>query len=344
MAERPTAIPHDLALQDSIKVALSKPAASITNAPTQQAAKDSFISSLPFEPVSQTPSSIPAIPLPPVPKAEPKPAAKDPHFKPFGRFGMPFNTDSGFETGPTPHPQVMMAHMVDDCAQTMAYARGLTAEAIIQKDHKEQIELMHAFDQKMLESIQTAKDNTTLSYVQNALKFFTISTGIVGGAILQFSGISTGNSAAFFYGTEMMIGGAFALGSFCLEQFGYGNSTWTTLLGLGGAFASFHGGMMGFPFLADKLPAHAATIYSGALSFLRGYVDFKKMGNEAALYEIQGELTLLDKDQKMLSDLLNKHYGALNIKDFALLFQTGTDYVAQMNQITKRIIQGSLKG
>jgi len=265
-------------------------------------------------------------------------------FKPFGHFGMPFNTSDGSEVGLTPHPQLVMARTLEDCTHTMVVGRELTTQTILKVDHAELDEISSDFDKKLQESIEKAKEQKNLSYLQTALQFLTITVGITGGIIVQLAGASSGNPAGIAYGMEMTIGGLLSLGSFCLDQIGYKNSTFTSLLALGGALLSAHGGIMASPLLAQELPSHLASFYSGTITLLNGYGIFKNMEVQADLSRFSGELTTLSKKQKVATDDLKKHYGALNISDFKHLFKAATDFVDQTNQATKKVIQGTLKG
>ena len=155
---------------------------------------------------------------------------------------------------------------------------------------------------------------------------------------------ATGNFWGSVYGMEMILGGALELGSFCLDQVGYKDSMWSSMMAIGGALLTFHGGLMGNSFLFDKLPKNLGTITSTSLSLMRGYGVMKGISNQAELFELSGELTTLTKERKSVSDDIKKHYGALNVSDFKHLFKTAEEFVEQTNQAVKRVIQGTLKG
>ncbi|MCB1066559.1 MAG: hypothetical protein KDK56_00100 [Simkania sp.] len=265
-------------------------------------------------------------------------------FKPIAHFGMPFNTSSGSEIGLTPHPQLVMANAVEDCTRTMAVGRELTASTILKVDHVKQNEISEEFDEKLAESIRIARENQKLNYLKNALKFLGITIGIGGGLMVALGSSATGNFWGSVYGMEMILGGALELGSFCLDQVGYKDSMWSSMMAIGGALLTFHGGLMGNSFLFDKLPKNLGTITSTSLSLMRGYGVMKGISNQAELFELSGELTTLTKERKSVSDDIKKHYGALNVSDFKHLFKTAEEFVEQTNQAVKRVIQGTLKG
>lgn len=270
-----------------------------------------------------------------------KEISEESSFHPVAHFGTPFSTSSGTEIGLTSHPQVIMARTVEDCIHTMAVGREMTTKTIIEVDLKKQEELSQEFYEKLRASIEKARESKQLSYVQNALKLLSTCVGIGGGVIVSFASISAGNGYGVLTGMEMTLGGLLSLGSFCLDQMGSEQTTWSSLLAIGGGILSLHGGIMGFPLLADQLPAHLASIYSGAISLLRGYGMFKQMDYDAALTEFSAEFTYLSTEKKDLSDTLKKHYEALNITDFAHFFKAATTFIAESSRATKKIIQGT---
>jgi len=266
-------------------------------------------------------------------------------FKSHGPFGMPFQIDSGSEIGATPHPQLVMVRMVEDCTHTMAVGREFTTRAIVKGDHVKQREISEDFDKKLGESLRIARENQQLSYLQNALKFVTITAGIGGGLLVASAAFTAGNGWGMFYGAEMITGGLLELGSFCLDQIGVSkDSSWSSLLAIGGGLLTFHGGLMGNTFLCEMLPKHFSAVTASTLSLLQGYGVVKSLGNEAERLELTGELTRLGKERKEVSKETEKHYGALNISDFKLLFKTAAEFVDQTNRATKKIIQGTLRG
>ena len=315
--------------------------------------KDAYTDFLPSKPEAKVVplSSVPSLPLP-EPTLTGKKRKREEEAKEdktvfeskIGHFGMPFNTSAGSEVGMTPHPQLAMSRIVDDCTRTMAVGRELTAQTIMTVDHAKQNDLSEEFDEKLAESIRIARDNQKLNYLKNTMKFLGITVGIGGGIIVALGSSAAGNFWGSLYGMEMTLGGLLELGSFCLDQVGYKDSMWSTMTAIGGALLTFHGGLMGNSFLLDKLPKHLSTITSTTISMLQGYGVMKGISNQAELLNLSGELTTLTKERKSVSDDTKKHYGALNISEFKHLFKTAEEFVEQQNQVVKRVIQGTLKG
>ena len=260
-------------------------------------------------------------------------------FKPFGHFGMPFKTDAGSEVGMTPHPQLLMARTVEDCAHTMAVGRELTTKTILDGDHPQLEKIGETSNEKLRESIEKAKEQKGLSYVQDTLTCMTIIAGIVGGVILTGSGGGVS-------GLAMIAGGSLELGSYCLDYLGYGDSNWKTLATYGGAALTLLGGYSGKDLLLKKSSMmELVSLYgSASTSFVEGYTAYKKAQMDADLSLFAGDLVTLDKERQLLSESMTKHYGALNIKDFSRLFKAATEFVNQSNQAVKSVIQGTLKG
>lgn len=80
------------------------------------------------------------------------------------------------------------------------------------------------------------------------------------------------------------------------------------------------------------------------MSMVEGYTNLKQMKGQMDMTQLTGELVTLTKLKREGVDAIQKHYGALNIKDFAHLFRTATEFVKQSNQAVKNIIQSTLKG
>ena len=138
---------------------------------TRPSKKDAYTDFLPPKPEAATTqlSAIPTLPLPettlPNTKRKQEEEAEEEvtvFESKIGHFGLPFHTAARSEVGMTPHPQKVMADVIEDCTRTMAVGRELTAKTIMTVDHAKQNDISEEFDEKLAESIRIARENASL--------------------------------------------------------------------------------------------------------------------------------------------------------------------------------------
>ncbi len=259
-------------------------------------------------------------------------------------FGLPFRCSSQSETDLFPHPQAMLASAIESHMHALLSERHYTTRSIIEIDLPRQEVVGEKFNAKLRESIEVAKSNHNLSYVQDALQILHFGLGVVGGVSILCSSLATNDVMGVLYGVEMTGGGMCSLGSFLLTKFGSDHSSplLPSALSLGGAFLSLHGGIMGKDLL--QMDTNFATYLSSAQSLLASYGLCKETQKNIDLFKFQGEASHLQRCQKMISDDLKEHYKGLDISNFTAFFRSAVDIIDSINETNKKIFRKTLKG
>ena len=291
----------------------------------------------------------PVIPFPEVDKSPPlecekreiEQIGKDLELKKTSPFGLPFRHSSGSEIVLGCHPQMILAASLEDCTDTIITQRNYTTKTIVESDYVKREEINKEFEKKLRESLETAKNQQTLSYITDSLSFLNSTVGLVGGVSIISASLETGDGIGVLYGIEMTAGGVSAFGSFLLDKFGYENSTLSPLMALGGALLSFHGGFMRG--VDSSIGSWSRCIFS-AISLMRTCSLVKETQIKADLCRFSGEMTALKGAQKSLSDETRKHFGDLGVHIVNVLFKVAIETDEALNQLSKKIVQSTLKG
>ncbi|MCY3974898.1 MAG: hypothetical protein OXF02_05080 [Simkaniaceae bacterium] len=252
-------------------------------------------------------------------------------------FGLPFadSASSGTDIGLTPHPQLVMVKVVDDCTHTMAVGRT-TIGSIIVTDHKKQGELEESFCEQLRKSIAIAKRNRSLDYVKEAIRLLTPAMGCIAGAILTGTSVDASDLAGIASGVAMT---ALGLGSTLLNLLGKERYEWLSgLMASGIALLTIPGGLVQPAGIFQGLMKGLGAVTAG----VEGATNYERRMNTAAQKGILRKITGLRKERQQIADDVRRHYKSLNISDSKHLFNVAFASVDDANRSTKNMIQNTL--
>lgn len=287
----------------------------------------------------------PVIPLPEVDKPSSLESEKrnveqigqDLESKKTNPFGLPFKHSSGSEIGLGCHPQMILAASLEDCTKTMIIGRDYTTKTIVESDLVKREEINKRFEEKLKESLEIAKSQQQLSYIEAALSSLNSAFGLAGGASIIWTSVASGSGLGVLCGLGMTAGGMCTFGSFLLRKFGYENSYLSPLMALGLGL-TLSGGW--FSAGLDSLGGYI----SWAISLAETCVNVKEGLVEADRCNFSGDMTTLQQAQKSLADEIRKHFGDLDVSAFNGLFKVAIETDEELSQLSKKVVQATLKG
>ena len=252
-------------------------------------------------------------------------------------FGLPFKHSSGSEIGLACHPQMILAASLEDCTKTMIIGRDYTTKTIVESDLVKREEINKRFEEKLKESLEIAKSQQQLSYIEAAVSCLNSAFGLAGGASIMWTSVVSGSGLGVLCGLGMTAGGMCTFGSFLLRKFGYENSYLSPLMALGVGL-TLSGGW--FSAGLDSLGGYI----SWAISLAETCVNVKEGLVEADRCNFSGDMTTLQEAQKSLADEIRKHFGDLDVSAFNGLFKVAIETDEQLSELSKKVVQATLKG